>query len=81
MTDYHKENTKLRETNIELNGKMKTLMEQYEIREQVSSWVHGAVRDSGTGWFVGSWNSTRFGNRLVRGFMEQYDFWEQISFS
>ena len=37
MNDHYQKNTKLREENVELANKLKSLIEQYELREQVSS--------------------------------------------
>ena len=35
MNDHYTKNTKLREENTELANKLKSLIEQYELREQV----------------------------------------------
>ena len=35
MNEHYQKNTKLREENIELANKLKSLIEQYELREQV----------------------------------------------
>jgi len=36
MNDHYQKNSALREENIELTNKLKGLIEQYELREQVS---------------------------------------------
>jgi hypothetical protein len=35
MNEHYQKNTKLREENIELANKLKNLIEQYELREEV----------------------------------------------
>ena len=35
MNEHYQKNTKLREENVELANKLKSLIEQYELREQV----------------------------------------------
>ena len=37
MNDHYAKNNKLREENVELANKLKSLIEQYELREQVST--------------------------------------------
>ena len=38
MNENYEKNNKLREENVELANKLKNLIEQYELREQVNTW-------------------------------------------
>ena len=40
MNEHYAKNTKLREENAELANKLKSLIEQYELREKVSLYMH-----------------------------------------